>query len=188
MRTFLIKGIATTAIMMSIVACAGKNLEQKKEGPDWIKRGTGAFLDKHQQAFYGIGAIKGIENRPLGRMAADNRARAEIAEGFERYSAVLMADYSLSSSATNFSQKGEVEQIEKSLRVLSLDTLSGIVIIDHWIDPSTGVFYTLARLDLKYFKDKIENAQDLNPNLRVFVREHADESFGKFSAKENERS
>jgi len=44
--------------------------------PDWVFRGGGAKDDNGKQAFYGIGAVRGIKNHALAKSTAENRARA----------------------------------------------------------------------------------------------------------------
>ena len=42
--------------------------------PKWVKDGGGAF-QSDTKAFYAVGAIKGIKNKPVATKTADNRAR-----------------------------------------------------------------------------------------------------------------
>lgn len=187
LRSVFFKGIVPTLMIFSLVACAGKAGRLGKGEPDWVVRGIGAFLDKDQKAFYGVGAIMGVKNKPLARKAADNRARAEISHMFETYSASLMRDYAASTTAGSFDKSSEEQNIEQTIKTFSATTLSGVVIIDHWTDRWDGVFYSLARLDLDRFQDNITRAKELNAQVRDFVRENAEKAFDKLEKEEAKR-
>lgn len=166
--------------------CSGKAIKTSDE-PSWVQRGGGAFLDKDQQSFYGVGAVVGIENKPLARSAADNRARAEISKIFETYSASLMRDYAASTTAGRFDAVSEEQHIEQSIKTFSATTLSGVMIVDHWVSPSDHTYYSLARLDLVRFKDNIDKAKELNDAVRDFVKQNAEKAFEKLNEEEAKR-
>ncbi len=182
----IIAGMLFSIVLLSVSGCGGKGASQSTE-PGWVKRGSGAFLDKDQKSFYGVGAIVGVKNKPLARTAADNRARAEISKMFETYSASLMRDYAASTTSGSFEATSEEQSIEQTIKTFSATTLSGVVIIDHWSDPVDGIFYSLARLDLARFSENINKAKELNAAVRDFVRQNADQAFDKLEAEENKR-
>ena len=76
-------------LFSSVFGCAGTKKEAAvappaqpvSAEPEWVRKGAGAFLNKGDKAFYGVGAVSGVMNKPLARTTADNRARAEIAKG-----------------------------------------------------------------------------------------------------------
>ena len=80
------------------------------------KKGAGAFLNKGDKAFYGVGAVSGVMNKPLARTTADNRARAEIAKVFETYSASLMRDYAASTTAGDFQKPARSRILNRQLK------------------------------------------------------------------------
>ena len=53
------------------------------EPPEWVMKSSGAFEDSNGKAFYGVGSASGINNYSLQRTAADDRARNDLAKGFE---------------------------------------------------------------------------------------------------------
>ncbi|MFQ5588642.1 MAG: LPP20 family lipoprotein [Nitrospiria bacterium] len=181
-----IAGMLLAILVVSLSACGGKALRRSSE-PDWVQRGSGAFVDQDQKSFYGVGAIVGVKNKPLARTAADNRARAEITKIFETYSASLMRDYAASTTSGSFEATSEEQNIEQSIKTFSAATLSGVVIIDHWADTSDGVFYSLARLDLERFRENINKAKELNASVRDFVKQNAEKAFEKLEAEEAKR-
>ena len=164
--------------ILFLTGCAGKTGSVSRlSTPEWVVKGSGAFLDKEQKAFYGVGAIVGVRNAPLARTAADNRARAEISKVFETYSASLMRDYAASTTAADFKKVSGEQNIEQTIKTFSATTLSGVVIIDHWTDPSDHTYYALARLDLENFKNSVERTKSLNETLREFIKKNAEKAF-----------
>lgn len=160
--------------------------------PDWVFKGSGAFEDAGEKIFYGVGAVTGIRNRPLASTAADNRARAEVAKIFETYSASLMKDYAASTTGgatamTKASVSTEEQHVEQAIKTFSSATLSGVMIIDHWIDPSDGTFYSLARLDIDKFKNSMQKIKELNAAVRDYIRKNADRVFDDLAEEERQR-
>ena len=67
-----------------------------------MKKGSGAFSEKSDKSFYGVGSVVGCVERTAGVDTAENRSRAEIAKTFEAYTAYLMRDYAASTTAGDF--------------------------------------------------------------------------------------
>ena len=155
--------------------------------PEWVRKGAGAFLNKGDKAFYGVGSVSGVMNKSLARTTADNRARAELAKVFETYSASLMRDYAASTTAGDFKKTSEEQNIEQAVKTFSAATLSGVVIIDHWTDPQDNTIYSLAKLDLENFKETLNKMKELNAEVRDFVRKNADKAFEKLESEEQKR-
>lgn len=82
--------------------------------PQWVV--DGAYV--RRDFAYGVGAIRGVRNPALARVAAGNRARAALAR------LLYGAD-----------EQGVVTA-----------TLSGVEILRHWVDPQDGTVFALARL------------------------------------------
>ena len=64
-----IQGIVVGVVILLLVGCAGKGV--KNEEPEWVQKGSGAFLDNDQKVFYGVGAITGVKNKPMAKTAAE---------------------------------------------------------------------------------------------------------------------
>jgi hypothetical protein len=184
-KRLFIQKVWMVILILSLVGCAGRNV--KNEEPEWVRKGNGAFLDKEQKAFYGVGAVMGVMNKPLAKTTADNRARAEISKVFETYSASLMRDYAASTTAGDFKKTSEEQNIEQTIKTFSANSLSGVVIIDHWTDPSDGTLYSLARLDVEKLKENIQQAKELNASVRDYVRANAEKAFNQLEKEEEKR-
>lgn len=192
---FFLLPFAAAILFLSFLGCAGAKKESAvappaqpaSAEPEWVRKGAGAFLNKGDKAFYGIGSVSGVMNKSLARTTADNRARAEIAKVFETYSASLMRDYAASTTAGDFKKTSEEQNIEQAVKTFSAATLSGVVIIDHWTDPQDNTIYALAKLDLENFKETLNKMKELNAEVRDFVRKNAEKAFEKLEAEEQKR-
>jgi hypothetical protein len=189
-RYFLIIGLA-----LPVVACGGSKKATTGqltpggpvvEYPDWVNKGSGAF-GGDKRVFYGVGSASGIRNHSLARSTADNRARAEISKVFETYTASLMKDYQASTTAGDFSATSEEQRVEQAIKTFSANTLNGVEVVDHWIHPTDGTIYSLARMDIEGFLQQIERAKELSARAKAAVKEAAEQSFADLEAEEAKR-
>lgn len=156
------------------------------EYPEWVNKGSGAFGGS-KRVFYGVGSASGIRNHSLARSTADNRARAELSKLFETYSASLMKDYQASTTAGDFSATSEEQSVEQAIKTFSSTTLNGVEIVDHWIHPTDGTIYSLARLDMAAFLEQVERSQELNARVKEAVKKSAEKSFADLEEEEAKR-
>jgi hypothetical protein len=147
---------------------------QEIDAPDWVKKGSGAFEGDDGKIFYGVGSAYGIPNPSLRRGTADNRARSEIAKVFQFYTSSLMKDYMASTMAGDPQRTAEEQHVEQAIKTVTSMTLSGVLIVDHWQNPATDEYFSLARLDLEAFRDNLERAKELDRRVKEYIRENAD--------------
>ncbi len=146
--------------------------------PKWVHRGSGAFdTDGGSKAFFGVGIASGIRNEALARQTCDDRARGQIARMLDTYVASMMKDYQRSTTAGDFKQSSEEQDVVSVQKTISEATLSGVEIRDHWWNPQSGAVYALAVLDLNSMLKALESAKDLNARTRDAVRRNADRAF-----------
>ena len=173
--------------MFGVAGCA-KKLPHETKAPAWVTQGNAAFKDSEKKVFYGVGSVTGVKNKPLARTAAENTARAEIGKVFETYTASLMRDYMASTTGgaavTGNTATSEGQYIEQAVKTFSAVTLSGVMIVDHWKDPSDGAMYALARLDINNFKNSLDKAREINSEVRDFVRKNAEKAFDELESEE----
>jgi len=165
--------------MMGLAACGGP--------PTWVQKGSGAFNEKDSKAFYGVGAVSGVRNAPLAWETAENRGRAEIAKTFETYTGYLMRDYAASTTAGDFTRNTEEQNVERAQKTITTATLSGVRKIDQYMDPKTNTYYVLTKLSLEDMKNNLEQARELNSQVRDFVRKNADRLFERLEQEEDKR-
>lgn len=191
-KTVVSAALMTFLLPFLLSGCAGKDPARRAaQPPAWVDQGSGAFGDAGSKVFYGVGGVTGVRNKPLARTASENRARAEIAKVFETYTASLMKDYAASTTGgaavSGESATSEEQHIEQAIKTFSAMTLNGVVIIDHWTDPSDGTLYSLARLDLDSFSNSLDKMAELNSAVRDYVKKNAEKSFDSLAAEEEKR-
>lgn len=167
-------------LLIGLAACGGP--------PNWVKKGSGAFNEKSDKSFYGVGSVMGVRNEPLAWDTAENRSRAEIAKTFETYTAYLMRDYAASTTAGDFSRNSEEQNIERAVKTFSAVTLNGVKPMDRYKDEKSGTYFVLTKLSLEDMKNNLEQAKELNSQVRDFVRKNADRLFERLEKEEDKRA
>lgn len=142
---------AGLALALGLGACAGIDKAAKpRPKPEWVVRGPGAFLNKGNVVFYGVGSTAPMPNVGLQRKAVDLRAREAVASTLKTSVRSMIKDY-MEHSADYFKPGGPASSQEKieyiSQGVVDAE-LSNCRILDYWEDPETGTLYALAKLDL----------------------------------------
>lgn len=173
-------GALAVVMLIGLAACGGP--------PKWVKQGSGAFNDKDSKSFYGVGAVVGVRNEPLAWDTAENRARAEIAKTFETYTGYLMRDYAASTTAGDFTRNAEEQNVERAIKTFTSTTLSGVRPMERYKDEKTGTYYVLAKLSLEDMKNNLEQAKELNAQVREYVRKNADRLFERLEKEEEKRA
>ena len=167
-------------LLVGLAACGGP--------PKWVEKGSGAFNEKDSKAFYGVGSVVGVRNEPLAWDAAENRGRAEIAKTFETYTGYLMRDYAASTTAGDFTRNTEEQNVERAIKTVTTVTLSGVRPIDRYKDEKRNTYYVLTKLSLEDMKNNLEQAKELNAQVRDFVRKNADRLFERMEKEEEKRA
>ena len=183
-KSIIISCIVVTVGIYFIAGCASAPPKKVFRGPEWVWKGSGAFDIDKGKVFYGVGMASGIKNKALLRTTADNRARAEIAKTLETYVAVLAKDYMASTTAGDMSASSEEQHVENALKTFSKTTLHGATIVDRWLDPEDGTFYSLCELDMFAFKDALDKHKELDSKVRDYVRENAEKMHGELEKME----
>ncbi|MEE8479850.1 MAG: LPP20 family lipoprotein [Desulfobacterales bacterium] len=183
-KSIIISCIVVTVGIFFIAGCASAPPKKAFRGPEWVWKGSGAFDIDKGKVFYGVGMASGIKNKALLRTTADNRARAEIAKTLETYVAVLAKDYMASTTAGDMSASSEEQHVENALKTFSKTTLHGATIVDRWLDPEDGTFYSLCELDMFAFKDALDKHKELDSKVRDYVRENAEKMHGELEKME----
>ena len=189
MKTQIMATVVVGVAIVVVAGCGGKQALMPKEAPAWVIKGSGAFKDSGENVFYGVGAVTGMNNKPLAVTSAENRARAEVAKVFETYSASLMKDYAASTTGgaaiTAETPTSEEQHIEQTIKTFSAVTLSGVMIVDRWEDSKDGTIYSLARLSLKDFEAQVKKMQELNAGVKAHVKENAEKAFDDLATEED---
>jgi len=155
--------------------------------PEWVEEGSGSLNKDEDKAIYGVGHATGIRNEPLGWETAENRSRAELAKSFETYTAYLMRDYAASTTAQDFTKSSEEQNVERAVKTFTATTLNGIKPIDRYKDEDTHSYYVLTKLSFKEMQETLAQAQELNGEVRDFVRKNAQRAFEELEKEEAKR-
>lgn len=182
--------LLVSAGLFILTGCGGNKIVaiQDLEAPKWVLKGSSAFGQEKERAFYGIGSAVGIKNTSLLRSTADNRARNEIAKVIEVYSASLSRDYAASTMGGDVNTTSEEQHVEQAIKTVTTATLSGVEIIDHWQNPKTGELFSLAKLDLEKVRDNIEKAKELNAKAKEYIKQNAERLHEKLEKEEEKRN
>ena len=71
------------------------------------------------------------------------------------------------------------------LKPFSKRTLAGVKIVDRWQDPVEGSMYSLAEYDLDGMRKALDNAKELDQQLRDHVKENAEKLHKELEDLEN---
>lgn len=156
--------------------------------PTWVTKGSAAFHDEDAKGFYGVGSVVGIRNDPLAWEAAENRSRAELAKQFQTYTAYLMRDYAASTSAADFSATTEEQHVERAVKTFVSVTLNGVHPVDRYKDEDNDSYYVLTKLSLDDMQATLEQAQELDSQVREYVRKNAERLFEELEEEEKKRA
>ncbi len=182
------KKILGISMVAAMLACGSDKPQMSNQvlhanGPDWVNRGSGAFGGEKGKVFYGVGIASGIRNAAMRRSTSDSRARSEIAKTLDTFVSVLNKDYMASTTAGDMSASSEEQHVEQALKTYSNMELSGVSIVDHWVD-NDGTEYALAQLDMEQFKNGMDKMKELNAKVRDAVRANADKAFDELDAEQ----
>jgi hypothetical protein len=162
-----------------LVSCGG--------APNWVKEGSGVLNQDDTKSIYGVGAIVGVKNEPLAWEAAENRARAELAKTFQSYTAYLMQDYVASTTAGNFTKSTEEQNVERAVKTFTAITLNGVRPVDRYKDEDTTTYYVLTKLSVEDMKAVLQQAEELDAEVRAYVQKNADRLFKQLQQEEAKR-
>ena len=85
------------------------------------------------------------------------------------------------------SATSEEQHIQQALKTYTQMELSGVQVIDHWVD-NDGTEFSLAQLDIETFKDNLQKMKELSAQVREAVRANAEKAFDEVAAEEAKRT
>lgn len=179
MSSYLIRLLAIILLGCVLISCGGP--------PNWVEEGSGVLNKDESKSIYGVGSIVGVKNEPLAWEAAENRARAELAKTFRAYTAYLMQDYAASTTAGNFTKSTEEQNVERAVKTFTAITLNGVRPVDRYKDEDNTTYYVLTKLSFEEMKEVLQQAQELDAEVREFVKKNAERVFKKLEQEEAKR-
>ncbi|WP_185236262.1 hypothetical protein [Teredinibacter franksiae] len=176
-RTF--KLALTSMFSLLLFACSSNTVVESdlgiKGAPDWVNEGKQAFKDGKNRFFRGIGSAPSMNDASLQKNTADNRARAELAQIFSSYMDVVASDYSAAVASSD--DIVNEQAVSRNIKNITKLNLTGAEIIAHWQDKKSGVIYSLAEIDMNKFKTVATAAENMDPKLKQFIENKADNIF-----------
>ena len=165
--------------VMGLISCGGP--------PNWVKDGSGVLNEDGSSSIYGVGSVVGVKNEPLAWEAAENRSRADLARTFQTYTAYLMQDYAANTTAGDFSKTSEEQNIERAIKTFTAVELNGVRPIDRYKEEDTGAYYVLTKLSFSEMQDALQQAKELNQEVKEYVKKNAERVFKKLEKEEAKR-
>ena len=123
--------------------------------PDWVDRSAWVEAQDGGYVLFAVASAQDILDAGLRRMAADNRARAQMARLFNDFSSELMKRYTATVGPPDSVDKEEANICCSSGGGFISGTLAGVEIVDHWKDRPRKGDYARARLVMDDFLRKL---------------------------------
>ena len=98
-----------------------------------------------------------------------------------------MRDYAASTNAGDFTKSTEEQNVERAVKTFTAVTLNGVRPVDRYKDEDTSSYYVLTKLSFKEMQETLQQAQELNAEVRDFVRKNAERAFQQLEKEEAKR-
>jgi hypothetical protein len=99
-----------------------------------------------------------------------------------------MQDYAASTTAGNFTKSTEEQNVERAVKTFTATTLTGVRPVDRYKDEDNTTYYVLTKLSFEEMKKVLQQAQELDVEVREYVRKNADRLFKQLEQEEAKRS
>ena len=155
--------------------------------PDWVQEGSGVMNRDDSKAIYGVGTVEKVPLESIAWEIAENRARAEVAKSFETYTAYLMRDYVATTAATESSGVSAEQDVQRAIKTFTAVTLNGVRQIERYKDEDKNMYYVLAKLSFKDMKEALSQANELDKEVKNFVKKNGERIFDRLEQEEAKR-
>ncbi len=155
--------------------------------PDWVKEGSGVMNQDDSKSIYGVGTVEKVPMESIAWEIAENRARAEVAKSFETYTAYLMRDYVATTAATESSGVSAEQDVQRAVKTFTAVTLNGVRQIERYKDEEKDMYYVLAKLSFKDMQEALNQANELDKEVKNFVKKNGERIFDRLEQEEAKR-
>ena len=155
--------------------------------PDWVQEGSGVMNRDDSKAIYGVGTVEKVPLESIAWEIAENRARAEVAKSFETYTAYLMRDYVATTAVTESSGVSAEQDVQRAIKTFTAVTLNGVRQIERYKDEDKNMYYVLAKLSFKDMKEALSQANELDKEVKNFVKKNGERIFDRLEQEEAKR-
>lgn len=182
-RNLSLRGSITSAgcflVLLLLGGCGG--------APDWVKEGSGVMNQDDSKSIYGVGTVEKVPMESIAWEIAENRARAEVAKSFETYTAYLMRDYVATTAATESSGVSAEQDVQRAVKTFTAVTLNGVRQIERYKDEEKDMYYVLAKLSFKDMQEALNQAKELDKEVKNFVKKNGERIFDRLEQEEAKR-
>jgi uncharacterized protein (UPF0262 family) len=98
-----------------------------------------------------------------------------------------MQDYAASTTAGNFTKSTEEQNVERAVKTFTAITLNGVRPVDRYKDEDTNTYYVLTKLSIEEMKEVLQQAKELDVEVREYVKKNADRLFKQLQEEEAKR-
>jgi len=172
-------GVGCLMVGLLFAGCGG--------APDWVKEGSGVMNQDDSKSIYGVGTVEKVPLESIAWEIAENRARAEVAKSFETYTAYLMRDYVATTAATETSGVSAEQDVQRAIKTFTAVTLNGVRQIERYKDEDKNMYYVLAKLSFKDMKEALSQANELDTEVKNFVKKNGERIFDRLEQEEAKR-
>jgi uncharacterized protein YchJ len=155
--------------------------------PDWVKEGSGVLNKDDSKSIYGVGTVEKVPMESVAWEIAENRARAEVAKSFETYTAYLMRDYVATTAATESPGVSAEQDVQRAIKTFTAVTLNGVRQIERYKDEEKDMYYVLAKLSFKDMQEALNQAKELDKEVKNFVKKNGERIFDRLEQEEAKR-
>lgn len=136
--------------------------------PGWVEQGSGVFSAEGTVGLQGVGIAAGISDNDLAVKVSDRLAQQAIGPHLESLQKDIAQLYSkLNQGKSPPPAKAEIEE---ALRKFGESARKYVRTVDHWRNPDTTSYFSLARLDLEGMLAGLDQLYGINGNIREFIR------------------
>ena len=153
-----------------------------KGAPDWVNNGNILLNAREGRLFHGVASAMPMGDLALQKAVADDRAREAVARVVISYLVIISTEYVASlrleqpaTSKITVSEEAISRQITEAVKT----SLSNTRVIGSWRDPGTNNIWSIAELDMKYVKNTIAEAMDVNADVKRYIETTADNIFDR---------
>jgi len=174
--------VASVGCLFAVLLLAGCG-----GAPDWVKEGSGVMNQDDSKSIYGVGMVEKVPLESVAWEIAENRARAEVAKSFETYTAYLMRDYVATTAATESPGVSAEQDVQRAIKTFTAVTLNGVRQIERYKDEDKNMYYVLAKLSFKDMQEALNQAKELDKDVKNFVKKNGERIFDRLEQEEAKR-
>ena len=180
--------VATATLLLISTTLLGCATPEKRatERPQWTMHGHGLFIGPGR-VLYGVGthprSEKGIAFSLSG---ADNRARAALAGFAEAFGSTMLSARKEDERKRTMSRGTEHDgqmYIDMKRACRHAIGRAGMRVVGHWVDPTDGTVYALARVEFDTFLNELLKDRQYSRRDHDYFTKNADRVFNKVAGK-----